>query len=221
MGYIIKIDYNWRKNKQMTETITAVETSTTFEEILKKSLLKIECEVRKTQDVNELFIEEICEKILLTIKYMGIDAVPIVLIAKTLGFKIFHQNFESDLSGFIGIGDWIKQEYDHDKVICVNINDEVGHQRFVIAHELAHYFFDYDGKEKEYYDTYIKDSHKSDSEKLANKFAAELLMPKKIFLNEINANKSKSNIIEILKDKFLVQDKAITKRLCEVITDNT
>ncbi len=159
----------------------------------------------------------ISRKFLNQLSFNGKGPVPIVQIAKSMGFKIYQQPMETRLSGFIAVDEELKGLFHNDKIISVNINDEIGHQRFVIAHELAHYLFDYCPESKEYYDTYVKDTHETDSEKIANRFAAELLMPKSSFIEQFRNCKSSSNVIDELKKKFQVQDKAIIKRLREVI----
>lgn len=161
----------------------------------------------------------ICDRILQELNVDEKQSVPIVEIAKRMGFKIYQRELEPELSGFIAVDDAIKEKLGSDKAIFVNINDELGHQRFVIAHELAHYLFDYDVKKDkgEYYNTYFKNSHKSFMEMRANKFAANLLMPREWFLNELrNIDAVSMDTIKKLQDRFEVQEKAIFKRVLEV-----
>lgn len=159
---------------------------------------------------------EIAESILQSVNPNATYPVPIVKIARAMGFIVYQMTMEEKLSGFIGVGDDVKKSYGHDKVICVNINDEIGHQRFVIAHELAHYLFHYGKTDNSYYDTYEKNSHKSLKEQLANQFAANLLMPKNELSKDINEKVFTENLLKDLMEKYQVQEKAILKRILEV-----
>lgn len=159
---------------------------------------------------------DITEKVLKKVNPHSKYPVPIVKIAREMGFKVYQMPMKDKLSGFIGVGEDVKKDYGHDKVICVNIDDEIGHQRFVIAHELAHYLFDYDEMVCSYYDTYEKDSHKPLKEQIANQFAANLLMPKSEIINDIAGHNITIDLVNRLMDKYQVQDKAILKRMLEV-----
>lgn len=59
--------------------------------------------------------------------------------------------------------------------IHVNGSDPEVRQRFTIAHELGHYFL---GHNDAYRDVYTSNGYHNQDEKLANNFAAEILMPK-------------------------------------------
>lgn len=181
------------------------------DEIKEKRHFGYDYQLVDMEDISRRILEELDS-------YQG-DVVPIVEIAKRMGFKIYQSRLESKLSGFIAVDEKIKKKLGSDKVIFVNINDELGHQRFVIAHELAHYLFDYDmeSDEKEYYNTYFKNSHKSFNEIRANQFAANLLMPREQFLQELKSIELVSmDSIKELQKKFEVQEKAIFKRILEV-----
>lgn len=67
--------------------------------------------------------------------------VPIVAILKNLGFKIYVANMPSpNVSGFILIDPDLKPIYRTDKVIAVSKYDHISRQRFILAHELGHFF---------------------------------------------------------------------------------
>lgn len=111
---------------------------------------------------------------------------PVVYMLNKMGFELFRSSFKNDKqSGLIAIDSSLPQQnpiFNTDRVVVVNRNDSTAHQRFTIAHEIAHYLFDFDEeKEPVYYDSYIPQDSKSLKELRANKFAAELLMPAKIF----------------------------------------
>ena len=79
--------------------------------------------------------------------------VPVIGIAKKFGFKVFDTDLQDNqLSGFIVVDPKWKDVYGSEKIIMVNKNDSSGHKRFTIAHELAHFLFDRQGRET-YYNT--------------------------------------------------------------------
>lgn len=153
------------------------------------------------------------------IEHYGVASIPIPIIdiMKDIGFNIYKHKLEDDLSGYIIINDELKNVTGTSKIVCVNELDNVGHQRFTVAHELAHYLFDY--KENEpYFNTYkTTDNATNLPERRANKFAANLLMPKTFFIDEYNSIKNKDiNILAYLADRFKVSSKAIEKRMEEL-----
>lgn len=114
----------------------------------------------------------------------------------------------------------MRKNYDSDKVIAVNNKDNAGHQRFTMAHELAHYLFDFDvSKNIIYYNTYNTKENDSNIERRANFFAANLLMPEKIFKKEFQRVVVKSNLyvtVERLSDLFQVSGEAVRRRINEL-----
>lgn len=165
--------------------------------------------------------KELAERILKSIEYDGNGAVPIIKIAQECGFKVIWGSMKNGkMSGFVSVDKRNIDEFDSDKIIGVNGDDEIGHQRFVIAHELAHYLFDYDSEtEESYFDTYIKNSHKSLKEQIANMFAVNLLMPAKYFVMKFEENKTMRENIEDWAAYFEVQEKSARKRVAEVMAD--
>lgn len=124
-------------------------------------------------------------------EYNG-GAVPIIDIAKIMGFSIFTANFDdANLSGTIGISKELVETYGSDKVIILNKQDTDEHILFTIAHELAHYIYDYryvDCEETGYSNTYRTDELQNDKELRANRFAAAFLMPQNAFKEQYTKN---------------------------------
>lgn len=149
--------------------------------------------------------------------------VPVVRIAKNMNFSTYQRKLFWFLSGSIEINKKYIKRYNTDHVIFTNKNVNPFQQRFVIAHELAHFLFDYDHQSPIYYNTYIKNNHNEESERRANAFAANLLMPKELFIKEYNkALRIHSDPVYImfyLSEKFKSPRKAVIKRISEVMCD--
>lgn len=149
------------------------------------------------------------------------SGVPIVEILTKMGFKIYQSNLEPDsLSAYIAIDPKFEEVFESNKIACVNINDNIGDKRFALAHELAHYIFDFDEEESlYYYDTYFQGKDEKDmAGRRANKFAINLLMPKATFQKTFDKCKelqSKADIVNALGRYFLVSSTAVLERLNE------
>lgn len=125
--------------------------------------------------------------------------VPVEAIAKQCGVQIHHQPLESDLSGFL---------YSHDQVSVIGVNTQHPkvRQRFTIAHELGHFLL-HKGSEL-YVDRAFQmkrntlSSQGTDVHEIeANRFAAELLMPKNLIAQDL----------EQVEDLDLADEAAISK----------
>lgn len=153
-------------------------------------------------------------------------SIPIVKIVKAFGFNIYKEQLPDKLSGDIYINGNTINEYGHNKIILVNKSEHLFHQRFVAAHELAHYLFDflgnpvYNDERIKFSDTYYKDQHETPEEKIANCFAASIMMPKDIFIEQYNFAKREyskpSLIIMYLSRYFETTEDSIEKRFSEV-----
>lgn len=163
---------------------------------------------------------------------------PIVYIMQEMGIVALRGPLEPrGLSAYIAVNPKYREKYGSNKIACVNEEDNLGHQRFALAHELAHYLFDYDEvNSATYYNTYFisreydensevvnfKDGE-IDIEYRANQFAAALLMPAKTFrrkYKEYHRNqKELSDVVDELSQFFEVSRTAVTLRIAEVIKD--
>lgn len=167
-------------------------------------------------------MSEAARELLTGVKMNEFYPVQIIEIAKSLGFKVFEMSLpEDDLSGLIGIDLEYEEKFGTDKVIAVNSNDNYGHKRFTIAHEIAHYIFDFDEKNQiSYYDTYYTNEHSNTpQEKRANYFAACLLMPEKEFTKKYKEYHDENSLLETTKklaDVFKVSPEAVRRRLGEI-----
>ncbi|MCI8286906.1 MAG: ImmA/IrrE family metallo-endopeptidase [Lachnospiraceae bacterium] len=146
--------------------------------------------------------------------------VPIVAIMKSLKFQVVSADMEDEISGVIGIDDELNRNFISSKVIAVNNKDSFGHQRFTMAHELAHYLFDFDVSRRiVYYNAYNTKEVESEEEHRANFFAANLLMPEKLFREEFPKALVRNNLyltVEKLSDIFQVSREAVRRRLLEL-----
>jgi Zn-dependent peptidase ImmA (M78 family) len=107
-------------------------------------------------------------------------------------------------------------------VIGVNSMHSITRQRFTIAHELAHLLLHTD--EQLHVDerspigfrSALSSKAVDDKEIEANQFAAELLMPYDLLLDEINELSEETpteDAIRLLADTFVVSEQAMTFRL--------
>ena len=178
---------------------------------IRKKSKKIDAMPDRAQDVLEYFQV-----------YDLSSGVPIVEMLTKMGFKIYQSNLEPDnLSAYIAVDPKFEDVFGSNKIACVNIRDTIGDKRFALAHELAHYFFDFDEeKSLYYYDTYFQGKDEKDmAEKRANKFALNLLMPKEAFEKTFDKYKelqSKADIVNALGRYFFVSSTAVLKRLIEL-----
>ena len=148
--------------------------------------------------------------------------VPIVEILTKLGFKIFQSDLKPDgLSAYIAVNPKFEEVFDSNKITCVHMDENIGHKRFSLAHELAHYLFDFNENDNLcYYNTYFpKDEENSMEEERANKFAANLLMPEKEFLEkykEYEKVNGKADTVNELGRYFVVSPTAVLRRFEEL-----
>ena len=145
--------------------------------------------------------------------------IDIVSVMKEIG--IYTCQAEMEMDAFIAVDAEFAEKFGTTKVACVNQNKSNGFKRFAFTHELAHYIFDYDeASVAKYYNTYNKDSDDW-SERRANIFAANILVPAEIFREKYDEYKSETNsmpdTITKLSEFFLVSPSCIETRIEEVM----
>ena len=149
--------------------------------------------------------KEIC------LKFTSESPVKIATLARELGVDVFVSTMSPGISGEI------KRNSDTDRFeIRVNRHENKRRQRFTIAHEVAHYLLHRDVIGDGIQDDILYRSSLSDlREAEANKFAAELIMPKKLVVAAKNARSdlNSSELISELSELFNVSPQAMSIRL--------
>jgi len=128
--------------------------------------------------------------------------IPIQQLARDCGALVVELPMSDGLSGLVF-------EYEDGAVIAVNADHPANRRRFSIAHELGHYLLDH-------HDRFHIDVDDSDVpgydwqvERMANEFAAEILMPRNQVIPEFAANPD----THTLAARFKVSEMAMGYRL--------
>lgn len=209
------------------------EVKQTFDEFVEDLVREIQtdetkgmhCNPKQAAEIADLILQKACD-----MEYYNESATPIVKIIREFGIDICRaKRISEGISGVIYAGGNTKKVYDSDKIIFTDDSEPFEHQRFVMAHELAHYLFDYLGNPERlnasctFAETYPRKNHNSVNEIRANRFAAELLMPKKLFIKQYNSAMDESNsrfyTIKYLARYFQVKESSVEKRIHEVLYD--
>lgn len=136
-------------------------------------------------------------------------------LAKHLEFDVVYVEERNDFSGAI------KKNIDSGKVrIYINDKHPTSRKLFTLAHEIGHYFL-----HREFLSNGIISYRQSDSEQYskdekerefeANHFAAEMLMPKKVFTNYFYKylDTDREKLIEKMADFFAVSKDSVKVRI--------
>ncbi len=153
--------------------------------------------------------------------------VPIIDIVKQMGFVIkIADELPNDDSGVIIIDPELNDIIGNSKCVLISGKIKYGKRRFVLAHEIGHYLFDFDGTNKSRYvhnfvRSYNKCSTEDPAEQKVNQFAAELLMPQDIFVREYKKLKasgslSLTDVIIKLSEFFETTTKSVEMRIAEL-----
>nr|DAO82996.1 MAG TPA: IrrE protein [Caudoviricetes sp.] len=97
--------------------------------------------------------------------------IDVVFIANELGYSVLEASFKDDVSGMV------ISNGDDEKKIYINKDDQVGRQRFTIAHEIGHILLHQKDNKGAFVDYRNKTTY-DHREFEADNFAAALLMPK-------------------------------------------
>lgn len=156
-------------------------------------------------------------------QYTGNETTPIIRLLSELDFFVFNNSLGRNVCGLIQINKEDQSMIDafgNSQVIILNEQEELGHARFVAAHELGHYIFEYDGIQKQFMNTYMKNAHSNHIEQICNRFAASLLMPKELFIKQYCLAQNEIDdidfIVYYLSRFFKTSKKSIKKRVWEV-----
>jgi Zn-dependent peptidase ImmA (M78 family) len=137
-------------------------------------------------------------------------------LAEHLGIEIRREEFPDDISGALFRGEGRA-------LIAINRSHHSNRQRFTIAHELGHYLLhpdspaNYDAKHQVgvHFRGKTRNGEWDSKEIEANRFAAELLMPRRMILaamDDIRGDLDASGLAHL----FEVSEEAMTYRLAEL-----
>ncbi len=160
---------------------------------------------------------------------IDIGYVDIINIAEKLGFEVMSMKLPEEEDGFIIINESSSVlSYRHiNKLIGVNYNRSLAWKRFIIAHELGHYYLEYANNPNDLFGMYAsRESNKgrSKDENKADFFAACLLMPRVFFEKAFNDIKrtfkdgkvDMAYMIFTLSQKFIVTERMAQRRIEEL-----
>ena len=146
--------------------------------------------------------------------------VPVEKIATALGATVKYSPFEGELAGVLARGE-------DQVVIGVNSSHHSNRQRFTIAHECGHLLL-HEGAA--YVDKSFRVNWRDDVSSMAvdrheieaNRFAAELLMPYKILLQDLRSHDidlENEEAIKTLAKRYGVSVQAMTYRIANLVEE--
>ena len=146
---------------------------------------------------------------------------PVVAIAERLGFGVYSANFKN-ADAVCTMCDAFSpvNPFNQRRVIVVNANEQAIGKQLAIAHELGHFML-HCSDTHEFYERLPKELHsgrRSQQEDEANRFATELLMPKRavrVALEDLQFSLMSVKAC-FLSKTFLVSEKMALKRLGEI-----
>jgi Zn-dependent peptidase ImmA (M78 family) len=142
--------------------------------------------------------------------------VPVEKLVKKLGLLLVPLPADDEISGAI-----IRNG--KEVVIAVNPAHHTNRQRFTVAHELGHYFL-HEGLEKHVDQNFRVAWRDAESSKAvnwteiqANRFAAELLMPTRFMVKDIDSLEAiNAHTVALLARKYVVSPDAMKIRLSQL-----
>lgn len=146
------------------------------------------------------------EKIRGILKQAGITVPPVDVtkVAELFSIPVIpYPDFPEDISGTI-----VRLDDNGKAVIGINQKHAAVRQRFTVAHELGHYLCGHDDR------TIVDDRLDKDSPKEteANRFAAELLMPRDLLVVDLKKGRFD---IPALAQRYQVSEQAMSVRLLQ------
>lgn len=147
--------------------------------------------------------------------------VPVEAIANSLGATVSYAPFEGELAGML-----VREDHERGAVIGVNSLDHPNRQRFTIAHECGHLRLH--AGQPAYVDRSFRinrrdgvSSQATDPEEIeANRFAAELLMPYRMIvedLTQFRLDLAEESELRNLANRYGVSLQALTLRISSII----
>lgn len=92
---------------------------------------------------------------------------PLIKVLSILGIKAYQKELKPrELLSYIYISPRCTELYGVSTIMCVNILESYNDKRFALAYELGRYLYDYNGKDKEYYNEYKGKLNKEESDKI-------------------------------------------------------
>ena len=163
--------------------------------------------------------------------------VKVISIARRLGFFVGKAKLKEGMEGIIAV-DKTKEDLfgtGQNMVIAIDRNLDIARLRFIVAHELGHYFLR-DKKDEPVFAMRETTHGRTDKENEADYFAACILMPRQAYLNalksacqvlglpddkQLNQNeKAKDKVADFLSKQFNVPQLAALRRMDEVSKQN-
>lgn len=175
--------------------------------------------IKINKDLIEKKADFLTEKYTLEDKTEGY--VDVIEIAKSNGFMIGNASITDDSDSFIAINENVGEIFGKptSKLIVVNVNRSIEYKRFIIAHELGHYFLHYVDNVSNYNGMYIMKKYADHKDTRYTFFAECLLMPRKIFTERFNQLKKEPSVYNIalsLSKEFKVTQLIAEKRIKEL-----
>lgn len=149
------------------------------------------------------------------LRSVGLMSAPIDVeaVAKNLGARLVYADLDADVSGFL-----LRER--KLVTIAVNKSHHVNRQRFTIAHECGHLHLHADMGDRLWVDKqttlFYRDSDSSNgdlrAEIQANQFAAGLLMPEELLLENLTNEMKEADVYQLAL-KFQVSEQSMLLRL--------
>lgn len=175
MAKIIQYNENMKRTRMQNRTDYESSELKQYSDIEKQLRLKNQ-ENKYGYTIEE--IKNIVDDILKVTDYYNKNcATPIVKIVDKIGIETYKVDFKERIEGALFVNGTTKEIYNRDAVILVSNKDKLYYHRFVIAHQLACFLFEYLGSESDrdkrivFSDKYTFNNCSAISETLKNRFA--------------------------------------------------